>query len=36
MAFWIMQEPNALPDWIANTKSDAIIPRIDPDDEDDD
>jgi hypothetical protein len=36
MAFWIMQEPNALPDWISNDKPDAIIPRIDPDDSDDD
>jgi hypothetical protein len=37
LAWFFMQEPNALPDWIANTKSDAIIPVIDPyDDEDDD
>jgi len=36
MAFWIMQEPNALPDWISNDKPDAIIPRIDPDEDDDD
>ena len=35
MAFWIMQEPNALPDWISNDKPDAIIPRIDPDEDDD-
>jgi len=35
MAFWIMQEPNALPDWIANTQPDAIIPRIDSDQDDD-
>ena len=35
MAFWIMQEPNALPDWISNTEPDAIIPRIDPDQDDD-
>ena len=35
MAFWIMQEPNALPDWISNTEPDAIIPRIDPDADDD-
>ena len=35
MAFWIMQEPNALPDWISNTEPDAIIPRIDPDEDDD-
>ena len=37
LAWFFLQEPNALPDWIANTKSDAIIPVIDPyDDEDDD
>ena len=35
MAFWIMQEPNALPNWISNTNPDAIIPRIDPDEDDD-
>ena len=35
MAVWIMQEPNALPDWISNTEPDAIIPRIDPDADDD-
>ena len=35
MAFWIMQEPNALPDWISNTEPNAIIPRIDPDQDDD-
>jgi hypothetical protein len=37
LAWFFMQEPNALPDWIANTKPDAIIPVTDPyDDEDDD
>ena len=35
MAFWSMQEPNALPDWISNTEPDAKIPRIDPDQDDD-
>jgi hypothetical protein len=37
LAWFFLQEPNALPEWIANTKPDAIIPVIDPyDDEDDD
>ena len=36
VAWFFMQENNALPDWIANDKPDAIIPNIPTPDEDDD
>jgi hypothetical protein len=36
VAWFFMQENNALPDWIANDKADAIIPNIPTPDEDDD
>lgn len=36
IAWFFMQEPNALPDWIANDKPDAIIPVLDPTEEDED
>jgi hypothetical protein len=36
VAWFFMQEPNSLPDWIANDKPDAIIPVLDPTEEEDD
>jgi hypothetical protein len=36
LAWWFVQEPNAMPDWIANDKPDAIIPNIPTPDEEDD
>jgi hypothetical protein len=36
VAWFFMQENNALPDWISNDKPDALIPRIDPTDDEDD
>jgi len=36
LAWFFLQEPSALPDWVANDKPDAIIPVIPTPDEDDD
>jgi len=36
VAWFFMQENNALPDWISNDKPDSLIPRIDPTDDEDD
>jgi hypothetical protein len=36
IAWFFMQEPNSLPDWIANDKPDAIIPTLDPTEADED
>jgi len=36
VAWFFMQENNALPDWISNDKPDSLIPRIDPTDDKDD
>lgn len=36
-AFWLITEPGStgLPDWISSDKKDTIIPKIDPDDDED-
>ena len=34
VAWFFMQEPNSLPDWISNDSPDALIPRIDPTEDD--
>jgi hypothetical protein len=35
VAWFFMQEPHALPDWVSNDKPDALIPRIDPTEDED-
>jgi hypothetical protein len=35
VAWFFMQEPNSLPDWISNDSPDALIPRIDPTEDED-